>query len=580
MKNINFIIISSAIIFLILISYSNSLKNEFVWDDGFLITENPTIKSWDGIGKIFTHNLGYASGNKNNYYRPMQELSYVVDYSIWHLQPFGYHLTNISIHIFNALLLLWLIYLFSQSEIIAALSAIFFAVHPINTSVVTYIAGRADSLYVFFMLISILSFTAFLKQTSLRRVSYYCISILSFMLALLSKEAAIMLPFLLILSSYAFTVKTIKKDIFFKALSPFFVILAAYLWLHSNILSSELNISSAATAPLFIRLFTACKAIFIYLKILILPIDLHMWRNIAEVRSIFEPAVLLSVVTLLALFINLPKIYKHSKLIFFGACFFLINLIPIANVIPLSTYIAENWTYLASIGLFVVIAAAVINFYNEVKNNFVKFCILAVISLFIIYCIGLTIKRNFDWKDNFTIFSQTLEYAPNSSVVNLGLAMAYEEKGKIEKAISTYKNVPEDSEQSAHAHNNLGAIYRKKNSLSEAIEEYKKSRDRNPKYMDARLNLAATYVIIGELDNARIECQAAIGIDPNFAASYVILGDAYSIKKLYQEAITAYQKAISINPFDVYAHKKLKAVYMNIGDTGKAAEEEQVILGE
>ena len=536
MKKPNLLAIS-LIIILILIAYANALKNDFAWDDNDLILENPGITSWRNVSKIFTHNLGYSTDLKNSYYRPLQELTYLIDYSVWRFNPFGYHLGNIAIHIFNTLLLLWLLYSFSNNRPASIFAAVFFAVHPIHTSAVTYIAGRADLLYAFFLLVGILSFNIFLKKESRQGILYYALSVLSFILALLSKETAVTLPFLLLLSGYTFVDREQRRRFslsIFRAVLPFFVILITYFCLRLTILRFNWQDLAAYPSSLWVRLLTACKAVFIYLKIVLFPVDLHMWRKIADVRSIFEPASLIILILLLLFFTNIRRIYRHSKPVFFGISWFIINIVPVSNIVPLRYYIAENWVYVASMGLFFAAAVELLRL-DRARPVFIKKCLFFITGIAVILYTGVTVKRNFDWKDDLTIFKHTIKYAPESPLVHFGLAQGYDKAGAAEEAIAAYRNVSEGSKQSAHAHNNLGVIYRRRNSFSEAIKEYKKSLANDPDYIDARLNLAAVYVITGRLDEAEAECQTAIAKQPDFAPAYAILGDVYRLRKLPEQ---------------------------------------------
>ena len=126
-------------IFLFLIclaAYFNSLNNDFIFEDKVLITENLYIKDWRFIGKIFKTDIFHFHPGRpasfNKYYRPLQALSYSLDYSLWRLNPAGFRLNNIFIHSLNSLLLFWLIYFIFKDSILALLSAVFFSLHPVH----------------------------------------------------------------------------------------------------------------------------------------------------------------------------------------------------------------------------------------------------------------------------------------------------------------------------------------------------------------------------------------------------------------------------------------------------------------
>ena len=181
--------------------YANTFGNSFVWDDELLVIRNGYIKDWSHFPEIFKINLFHSISRKGNYYRPLQSLSLLFDYSLWGLRPFGYHLTNVLLHIANAVIIYFLIGMISRSRRISLLTALLFLVHPIHTQAVTYISGRADPLAAFFFL---LAFYLYVKSVALNKLAPYLGSLLFFLLALLSKEAALIFPLTLLLYEFSF----------------------------------------------------------------------------------------------------------------------------------------------------------------------------------------------------------------------------------------------------------------------------------------------------------------------------------------------------------------------------------------
>jgi len=124
---------------LMVIVFSGTLKNGFSWDDKFLIINNPYIKSWDYLPAIFTTQLYEGSGMQSNFYRPLQSLSFLLDYSLWGLNPSGYHLTNLFLHIFNAVLVYLILFALSSSSVLALVTAMLFGLCSTISGVTYYI---------------------------------------------------------------------------------------------------------------------------------------------------------------------------------------------------------------------------------------------------------------------------------------------------------------------------------------------------------------------------------------------------------------------------------------------------------
>src|SRR4030067_1238696 len=149
------------IIILILFSlaiYSNSLFNKFVWvDHTQIIQKEHIIQGIDGFINVFLQGMhGFSSSVQGGYYRPIINLSYSIDYWIWGLNPFGFHLTNVLLHTLTGILLYLVLIRVLALEPVAFLSAIFFLAHPIHTEAVSWISGRADMVFTLFYLLSLL----------------------------------------------------------------------------------------------------------------------------------------------------------------------------------------------------------------------------------------------------------------------------------------------------------------------------------------------------------------------------------------------------------------------------------------
>ncbi|MFC1624718.1 hypothetical protein ACFL28_05380, partial [Candidatus Omnitrophota bacterium] len=163
--------ISIALIILLgFIIYGNSLDGKFMWDDEKLIEENTYIKEWRHIKEIFTENIGKGAGEKSNFYRPLQMLTYMIDYSLWKLDARGYHLTNIFLHILVALGIFYLVSILFKDTLLSFLASIFFVVHPIHAGPTNYISARANSLVAVFMLLTLIFY---IKALDTKKLSLY-----------------------------------------------------------------------------------------------------------------------------------------------------------------------------------------------------------------------------------------------------------------------------------------------------------------------------------------------------------------------------------------------------------------------
>ena len=229
------------IILIILLIYSNSFSNEFVWDDEFLIIKNPAITSWNYAWIHFALDLYHSF---SNYYRPIQMISYMMDFSVWRLNPFGYHLTNVFLHICVSLSLFILLQLMTGDKRIAFIGTLFYALHPAHTAAVTYIAGRADSLTALFSLLSLILFHRHFKaQRNNTALRLYIGSLGLFLLAILSKEISIIFPVIILFYRLFFIsddeVEKSRGIIKFHYLSWFVIIVGVYAVLRIHALNFQ-----------------------------------------------------------------------------------------------------------------------------------------------------------------------------------------------------------------------------------------------------------------------------------------------------------------------------------------------------
>src|SRR3989338_6086886 len=243
-KNLH--ILSVLLILVISIAiYSNTLKNGFVYDDRFTIVDNIFIKDWKNLPELFSKTYFSRSGEET--YRPIVTLTYFLDYSLWGLKPFGYHLTNLFLHSANVVL----VYLFALSLFplnkggqgvvrwIAFLTALLFSIHPVQAEAVNAISFREDLLVVLFLLPALLLFLKVSDPSSMDKIrwwTFYILSLLLYLLALFSKEMAVILPLLLIGYHLCFGYKgeEQKWNTFIYYLSGYVAVTLIYLFLRSE----------------------------------------------------------------------------------------------------------------------------------------------------------------------------------------------------------------------------------------------------------------------------------------------------------------------------------------------------------
>ena len=487
------------IFILIFTAYSNAIHNGFVWDDEFLVRDDTAINSFSNAANIFKTYLAATSGNINNFYRPLQEFSYMVDHFLWGRIPLGFHLTNILLHALCALFLYLLSLKIFKNWLVAFVTASLFGIHPINTEAVTYVAGRADSLYLLFFLISFVLFLRIveaLKENKEIRYVSYALSILFYAASILSKEIGIILPLFFVLYIFAFLNRNERAKLY-ALIIPYILVLLIYVVMRKTVLDFSRVAPSTIMARfnLYIRMLTTCKAVCVYLFLLAMPFGLHMERRIGIATSLGNPDVLIAVIVMLGIAIAIYLFRKNSRKAFFASAWFLIGLLPVSNIIPINSFIAEHWLYLPAIGVYMLIGLASAYFFYKpfpgaLSNAIKAMVIFILVSLFLFFGI-LTFERNRDWKDGITFFKNALRYSPNNSRLHLNFGNVYSNSGLDEDAMREYEKAIELQPAYAEAYSNIANIYISRRNYEKAKECLEKALLLKPNFPNAQKMLNA-----------------------------------------------------------------------------------------
>ncbi len=545
-------------------AYGNSLNGTFIWDDKVLVEENEHIRHWSHLQQLFIKDIGAGAGNQYAFYRPLQMVTYMVDYSLWKLNAKGYHLTNILLHILTALSVSWLIYMIFKDLLLSLLTGSFFVVHPIHTEAVTYVSGRADSLALLFML---LCCVLYIKSSLSKNVGVYILMLCSYALALLSKESSVILPVLLLLYSYSF-----KKKLQVKEFASLVSLALIYILLRVTVLAAMLpDISSSTSTTLFQRLPGVFVAITTYIRLLFLPLDLHMEYGSGLFQWMDLKAVL-GVILLFALLIYALRKRTSDPLVFFSISWFFVALFPVSNIFPINAYMAEHWLYLPSIGFFLIMAKAIsVGATLPRRQAGGRPPLLKTLTIIFAMCLlsfysFLTIRQNTFWKESLTFFEMTLKYAPTSARAHNNIGLAYKELKQIKKAVASYQGAIAIKPDYAEAHYNLGIAYKAAKKNEKAIASFKKAIAINADYAKAYNNLGNIYRMVNTNKEAIAAYKQVIKIDPDYAPAYNNLGAAYASANRNTEAETLFKKAIEIDPNYAEAYHNLGVVYKALDD--------------
>ncbi len=536
-KNFHFI----AILCTIAISaYIFSLNNTLVWDDEQFIYNNEYVKNFQ-VKKILTQNTIAGAGETSTYYRPLTTLSFAVDYQIWGLNPFGFHLTNTILHILTGLFLFFYLRTLKFPKLASLAISSIFLVHPLQTEAVVYANSRGDSMYAFWTMVSILSFALLLTEKYPKIKIYdleiapnkkhlFCFTIFGYLFAILGKEIGIaslgLIGLTFLFTYFTNSEKFSFKTIFTKNIPAVFVIflniLTAlfYLLFRDKVLSIQTTLDTyfAGTAygeSVFVRLHTFTQVLWTYFKLIILPHPLHMERTV----EVLEKPISFWLIATLALILFITalaiKEYKKQKTVYiaFGSLWFLGMLVPVSGIIPVNGLIYEHWQYIPIVGFCITLYGIKKLFTPKHLHEKINEILKGILLVLTVIYIALTIRQNYIWANPIRFYSYTLQFSESARLRN-NLAMSYADVGD-------YQN---------------------------AIQQYNKAIEVGDFYPQTHHNLANTYLAVGETELAKKEFGIAIRMNEKFYPSYVSLIKLFIKEKEYKNVLPLIDKLIESSP--------------------------------
>ncbi|MCK9430464.1 MAG: hypothetical protein M0R17_10725 [Candidatus Omnitrophica bacterium] len=500
-----------------LVIYAGYLNNGFVFDDKTLVVENPLIKSAHLLPNVFKTGIyDYWSGIQpyDRMYRPLQMLSYYLDYNLWGLKPFGFRLSNVLLHLFNSILVFYLISLLFKHKLLAASTAILFLVHPVQISSVAYISARGDLLSAFFILGCCVLFLKFLKN---KNYLLYFLSIFASILALLSRENALFIVIFLCLISVI-----VRGKARFKYLTGFLVLSIAYPIIRFIILGpSGLN-THADYINGVLSLANFFNIAWRYLLLLFWPIDLRMFHSTVLINQLNVPVLFLSISGLILAAVAILKWEKVKQLppvVSFGMFWFLSGIIPVYfyfDAYPAlgRALMAESWLYLPSIGFCA--GLAYICLLSKKGKLLILSCALILGSV--------VVANRVYWRNDVVFYERALKFLPEDSILLRNLASAYIESGDFPNGLEAIKKLEKYYADTPVEDMAYGQYYLAAGNPVEALKYYQRILKRN---FFSNYSVSLCYAKLGNFDQAIEYSLESFNQNPFFQKNIIQLASLY-----------------------------------------------------
>ncbi len=566
------------------LAYFNSIPHPFVHDDVVFIQNNPRIGEWENLSEIFLKPAPLTQKPllANTYYRPLLEVLYKIEYMIFGLNPHGYHLLNVLLHIGNSILVYHLLVLISQKRALSFWTAFLFLIHPAQTEAVASIAGVSNLLFSLFCLASFIFYVAGAQARGREGLFLYLFSLIFFAAALFTKEQAVILPLLFgmyevlgrrrreisegdreargsgappLLSCDSKTWGRPRALLFLRVWGALVVVLG-YFYFRNLILGSAIG-SLGSGVELTLRVQQIPTVLLTYLKILLFPGDLHYYRS----TDILKPFMLsfLVFIFLSALFVAVLRSMPSDKrrLAIWAGSWFLIGLLPVLNIIPLineSSLIltAEHFLYFPSIGFLVLALLSGETLSQRLFSQNDRRVNMGFLSMVSIVFVFLTMKQNTYWRGEVPLFERVVRFEKDFARGHILLGRAYYSHKELERAVREYKMA------------------------LEIMQRYLKQTGPEAKsfYLGfikgIHFDLAHCYEDQGNRLKAAKEYQQALLIDPQDSVLYNNLGVNELYLNNFEEAFRYFEKAMALNPNDLMARNNLAVSQIHRGNHSQA----------
>ncbi len=549
----------------------NSFQGAFILDDAPRIVENQSIRGLWPPGEVI-------EGSS----RPLVRYSLALNYAIGRLNPFGYHLFNLIVHLLAGLFLFGIVrrtLLLERFQArygrvapwLALSAALLWLVHPLQTNSVTYIIQRSESMMGLFYFLTLYCFIR--GATSSRGRGWLAAAVIASALGMLSKAVMATAPITvllydLIILKQPFTAALRQRRWFYLGLAATWIILAVLLCLpHESRGTAGFDLEKVSPREYAL---SQPGVVLHYLRLSLWPHPLvldYQWPVARGARQILPQTVLILALLLFAVGAS----FRRSPLGFVGLCFFLF-LLPTSSFIPLKDLAFEHRTYLS---LAAVAVLVVIGVYEALLRSFrgrdraVRVAGFGLLVLAVAILGNLTIKRNGDYSSPIMMWRDLLGKRPNNSRAHNNLGAALGREGRYQEGLLQLREAIRISPEYAEAYNNFGSILAEVGKLRKAIIYFKKALEIRPEYVDALNNLAHTLSRMGKYEGTVIFYRESLQLRPDQPVAHNNLGIALAKRGEDEEALIHFRQAAWLKPDYAEAYYNLG---ISLEEAGKFEE--------
>jgi len=537
--------ISILLVLIIVVVFGQVISFEFVnFDDGFYL-ENPHVKNgltWQG--------LVWAFSLKHNFSQFLNWISHMIDVELFGHNPAGHHVVSLILHAINTVIFFFFMNNLTESRNKSAIAAILFAIHPLRVETVAWVADRKDLLAMLFGLLSLESYRRFAQSPNVLR---YSLTILFFLLALLSKPVMVVLPFVFLLTDFwpmkrvdtengftRETWQTLRKLLIEKM--PLFLMAGFFLIMVIKAFELSHMGDNTASVPLSVRLATMPVLYVKYLVHIIWPTQLSFFYPASrEMPPLWQWGG--SLLILLGLTCGMLYRWKHHPYLVMGWLWFVGTLLPMAGLRKLGDHdMADRYTYFPLIGIIVLLVWGFSN-WEFVKQRGDRAAAVAG-GIVLLMLMTISFVQTSVWKNNFTLYRHALAIDDTNHVAHNNLGIAFMGERKLEKAVFHLKKACEFCPHCIESWLNLGVSY-------EAMQQFRPAIDTFLQVLKINGDNVIAHETLGRLYHANGDGWLAIYHSRKAEAIYSkLFGPGHSNAVTLRQNLETYYRQYFLRPED------------------------------
>ena len=547
-------------------------NHEFVsFDDDLYVTQNAHVQAGlTGEAVAWAFTTTHAAN-----WHPVTWLSHMLDCQLYGLNSGGHHFTNLLIHLVNAILLFVVLEGMTAATWRSAFVAALFALHPLHVESVAWVAERKDLLSAFFWLLTMGFYLRYVRRPQLNR---YLLVLLSYALGLMAKPMLVTVPFVLLLLDYwpldrfqfgqwgpatrsrtsrSLNFRLQRSLIFHLVLekAPFFGLATVSSIVTFLVQHGAGTVESLDVLPLQTRFINTLVSYLSYIEKMIWPHDLAVFYphpgNSLPMWQAAGAGLLLLAISVLVL-----RVIRRHPYLATGWLWYLGTLLPVIGLVQVGSHaMADRYTYVPLIGLFIIIAWSLGDLLTKWPHRRIALALATVVPLsaLVIYT-SIQIRH---WQNSITLFQYTLEVTSDNWLGHNSLGNALAAEGKIGDAIAHYRESLRIKPDNARAHNNLGISLAKHKKPDVAIAHFREALQIKPDFADAHYNLGILLSQRGKATDAVAHYRQAMRIKSDDAELHNNVANALLQQGKITEAIAHYRQALRIRPDDALARNNV-----------------------